>query len=126
MTTANAAVLTSAENWRLRPGTKLNLEDSLLLELESVASVERRRREAEAALEIINEPQRGSVPFNFVLRGAGAINKRRVEALDARLKLVPHGGLALLNMLLEADLIASHAAREIIQLQLRRIEAKED
>ena len=110
-TTAGAAVLTATDNWRSRPGTELSLEDSLLLELESGASVERRRREAEAALEIINEPQRGSAPFHFVLRGAGGINKRRVEALNALLKLVPHAGLALLNMLLQADLIASHAAR---------------
>ena len=124
-TTAGAAVLTATDNWRSRPGTELKLEDSLLLELEFFASVERRLREAEAALEIINELHRGSAPFHFVLRGAGGINKRRVEALNARLKLVPHAGLALLNMLLEADLIASHAAREFIQLQQRRIEAKE-
>ena len=45
--------------------------------------------------------------------------------MNALLKLVLHAGLALLNMLLEADLIASHAAREFIQLQQRRIEAKE-
>ena len=55
-TTAGAAVLTATDNWRLRPGMKLSLENSLLLELESGASVEHRRREAEAALEISNEP----------------------------------------------------------------------
>ena len=55
-TTAGAAVLTGTYNWRSRPGMELSLENSLLLELESSASVERRRREAEAALEIINEP----------------------------------------------------------------------
>ena len=82
-TSAGAVVLMSAKNWRSRPGTELSLEDSLLLELESGASVERRRREAEIALEIINEPQRGSAPFHFVLRGAGSVNKRRVEALNA-------------------------------------------
>ena len=60
-----------------------------------------------------------------MLRGAGGINKRRVEALNAFLKLVPHTGLALLNMLLEANLIASHAAREFRQFQQRPIEAKE-
>ena len=37
---------------------------------------------------------------------------------------MPHGGLALLNMLLEADLIASHASREFIKLKQRRIAAK--
>ena len=103
--------------WRSRPGTELHHEDSLLLELESGASVQRRRREAEAALEIINELHRGSAPFHFVWRGAGGINKRRVEALNALLKLVPHANLALLNMLLEADLIERHAAREFIQLK---------
>ena len=36
-----------------------------------------------------------------------------------------HAGLALLNMLLVADLIAIHAAREFIQLQQRRIGSKE-
>ena len=123
-TTAGAEVLTATDNWRSRFGTELSLEDSLLLALESGASVERRRREAEAALEVINELQRGSAPFNFVFRGTGDINKRRVEALNALLKLVPHAGLTLLNMLLKSDLIASHAAREFIQLLQRRIEAK--
>ena len=85
-TTAGAAVLTATDNWRSRPGTELSFEDSLLLELESCASVERRRREAEATLKIINEPQRGSAPFHFVLPGAGGINMRQVEALNALLK----------------------------------------
>lgn len=31
---AGVAVLTSAENWRSRPGTELSFEDLLLLELE--------------------------------------------------------------------------------------------
>ena len=97
----------------------------LLLELESGASVGRWRREAKAALEIINEPQRWSAQFHFVLRGATGINKRRVEALNALLMLVPLASLALLNMLLEADLIASHAAREFIQIQQKRVKAKE-
>ena len=70
-TTAGAAVLTGTDNWRSLPGTELSLEDSLLLELESGASVERRRPEAEAALEIINELKRWSAPFHFVLRCAG-------------------------------------------------------
>ena len=74
LTTACAAVLTSTDNWLSRPGTELSLEDSLLLELESVASVERRRRKAESVLERITEPQRGSAPFYFVLRGAASIN----------------------------------------------------
>ena len=85
--------------------------------LESGASVVRRRREAEATLEIINEPQRGSAPFHFVMRVSGGINKRTVETLNALLKLVPNAGLALLNMLLKVKLIANHAAREFIQLQ---------
>ena len=125
-TFAGVAVLTSAENWRSRPGTELSHEDSLLLELESGASVERRRRGADLALEIINEPKRGSAPFHFVLRGAGSVNKRRVKPLNALLKLVTHAGLPLLNMLLEADLIARHASREFIHLQQRRIAAKTD
>ena len=61
-TTAGAAVLKATDNWRSHSGTELSFEVSLLLELESGASVERRRREADAALEIINEPQRGSAP----------------------------------------------------------------
>ena len=59
-----------------------------------------------------------------MFRCASNINKRRVKALNVLLKLVPHAGLALLNMLLDAYLIASHAAREFIKLQQRRIEAK--
>ena len=59
LTIAGAAVLTSPENWQSRFGTELSLKDSLMLEFESGESVERRRREAEAALEIINEPKRG-------------------------------------------------------------------
>ena len=115
-TPSGAAVFTSGENWRSRLGTKLSLDNSLLLEHEFRASVEGRRREAEAALEIINELQRGLAPFHFVLPGSGNVNKRRVGALNAFLKLVPHAGLALLNMLLEVDLIASHASRKFIQL----------
>lgn len=81
---------------------------------------ERRRGEADAALEIINELQRGSAPFYFVHQGAGCINKRRVKTLNALLKLVPHVGLALLNMLRNNYLIVSHKARKFIQLQQRR------
>ena len=67
--------------------------------------------------------QVGAVPFHAV--GVGSINKRRVEALNAFYKLVPHAGLALLNMLLKADLIASHASRKYIQLYKRRIAEKD-
>ena len=93
--------------------------------LESSASVERMRRKPDAALKIINESELGSAQIHFMLREAGKINKRQVEAMNAHLKLLLHAGLALLNMLLEADLIERHAAREFIQLQQRRIEAKE-
>lgn len=105
--TASAAVLTFTENKRFRHGTELSLEDSLLLILESDALVKRRRRETEDALEMINKPQRGSALFYFVMRGAKGINKRRVDALNAFLKLILHAALALLKILLEADMIAS-------------------
>ena len=110
-TTAGAAVLTFTNNLLLRPGMKLSFNTLLLLMLEFGALVERRLREVEVALEIINEPQRASALFHFVFRGAGGIDKRRVEALNAVLKLVPHACLVLLIMLLEANLIARYATR---------------
>lgn len=100
-TLVGAAVLTSAANWRSHPGPELSLEDSLLLEFESGASEDRTRREADAAFENVNGPQRGFALFRFVLSGAGSIEKRRVEAVNAFLKLVPNTGLALLNVLLK-------------------------
>lgn len=120
-----AANLSLAENWRSRFKTKICLADSLLLELESNASEDCRRRKADAALEIVKQPQRGSAPFLFVMRGASGIDNRRVEAINAQLKLMPHAGLALLKQLLKADLIAGYATKEFIQMQQRRIAASE-
>ena len=66
---SDAVGLTSNGSWRSRIGYDLELSESLSVELEAGEPQERRRREADGALEVYNEPRHGSAPFHFELRG---------------------------------------------------------
>ena len=87
---SNAVGLTSNDSWRSRIGYELELSESLSLELEAGEPQERRRPEADRALEVYNEPRHGSAPFHFELRGVTNFDERRIATINAMLCVPSH------------------------------------
>ena len=118
---SGAIGLTSNDSWRSRIGYELEPSESLSLELEAGKPQERRRRKADRALEVYNEPRHGIAPFHFELRGVTNFDERRIGTINAMLRVCPHAGLALLSVLLEAEVIGPEIPREFSDRQRKRI-----
>ena len=114
-------ILTSNDSWRSRIGYELELSKSLSLELEAGEPQERRRQDADRALEVYNEPRHGSAPFYFEPGGVTNFDERRIGEINAMLRVCPHASLALLGVLLKAEVIGAEIPREFSDRQRKRI-----
>ena len=118
---SGAVGLTSSDSWRFRIGYELEFSESLSLKLEAGEPQERRRREADRALEVYNEPRHGSAPFHFELRNVTNFDERRIGTINAMLRVCPHAYLALLGVLLEAEVIGAEIPKEFSDRQRKCI-----
>ena len=118
---SSAIGLMSNDSWRFCIGYELELSESLSLELEAGEPQERRYREADRALEVYYEPRHGSGQFHFELRGVMNFDKRRISTINAILRVCPHASLALLGVLLEAEVIGDEIPQKLNDRQQKRI-----
>ena len=70
----------------------------------------------------LNEPRRGTAPFNFALVDLPGVDTCRVYVVNRLCRLVSHAGLALLVRLLEANLVNAGYQSKVRKRQHRRLE----
>ena len=63
----------------------------------------------------------GSAPFHFEPYGVTNFDERRIGTINAMLCVCPHAGLALLGVLLKAEVIGAEIPREFSDRQRKRI-----
>ena len=110
--------------WQSAPHRVVKLNASLRLEVQSSYFEVRAQRALNAAQDRLAAPVRGSAPFSFELCITGTINNGKVATANALMRLLPHPGLALLQMLIESDLIPHFATAEVCATQNARIVAQ--
>ena len=68
-----------------------------------------------------NEPRHNSAPFHFELRGVTNFDKQRIGTINAMFQVCLHARLALLSVLLEAQVIVAEIPTKFRDRQRKRI-----
>ena len=112
---------TPANDWYSRLGRTRELSKSLHLELHFGQVESRRQQYGAGRLLRLNEPCRGTSPFQFTLAELPGVDSRRVVT-NRLCRLVQQAGLALLVCLVDANLLNA-GYQKVRERQKHRLEA---
>ena len=108
--------------WLNRGPIHIELEESLRQELLHWQHVAHFENPPHPGVGELLPPRQGTAPFRFQLVRESGLDRRRIDALNRLMELVPHVGLAVMDRLINADVMDANYPAELRNTQQHRIE----